>query len=76
MLGEDELSVHLDIENATPAGDQLRRDVVALLDPGRQTGSLRFVVSTRAVRDSDDHSGLQISIIVHSTGGNRGLETI
>jgi hypothetical protein len=76
MLGKDELSVHLDIENATPAGDQLRRDVVALLDPGRQTGSLRFVVSTRAIRDSDDHSGLQISIIVHSTAGNRALETI
>jgi hypothetical protein len=67
MLGEDELSVHLDIENATPAWDQLRSDFVALLDPGRQTGSLRFVVSTRAIRNSDVHSGLQISIMVHST---------
>jgi len=76
MLGEDELSIHLDIENATPAGNQLRSDVVALLDPGRQTGSLRFVVSTRAIGNSDDHSGLQISIMVHSTAGNRALDTI
>ena len=76
MLGEDELSIHFDIENATPSGDQLRRDIVALSDSGRQTGSPRFVVSTRAIRNSDDHSGLQISIVVHSTGGNRALAAI
>ena len=64
---EDELPVELDVENATSAGNELGRDVVVLLDLGCQTGGLRFVVSTRAVGNSDDHSFLPRRIILEST---------
>jgi hypothetical protein len=62
VLREDELSVDLDVENSTAAGDEFGNDVVVLLDPGRQTGGLRLVVSTRAVGNSDLHRGRTPSI--------------
>jgi hypothetical protein len=49
---------------------------VVLLDPGRQTGGLRLVVSTRAVRNSDDHFPLLSSIMVEPKSWNRALEVV
>jgi hypothetical protein len=55
MLREDQLPIYLDVEYASLARDEFGNDVATLLDLGRQTGGLGFVVSTRAVSDSDDH---------------------
>ena len=55
MLREDQLPIYLDVEYASLARDEFGNDVVTLLDLGRQTGGLGFVVSTRAIGDSDDH---------------------
>jgi hypothetical protein len=76
VLREDELSVDLDVEDSTAAGDEFGNDVVVLLDPGRQTGGLRLVVSTRAVRNSDDHYPLLSSIMVEPKSWNRARDTV
>jgi hypothetical protein len=75
LFREDEFSIKFDIENPTAAGNEFGRDVVLLLDLGRQTGGLRFVVSTRAICNSDDHSSLPLSIIVESKSWDRALES-
>ena len=62
MFREDERAVPLHVEDSSGARDEFGRDAVLLLDPGRQTGSLRFVVSTCAVGNSDLHRGLTLSI--------------
>jgi hypothetical protein len=49
VLGEDEVSVHDDIEDSPAALDQLRLDIELFGDSGRQTGGLREVVSGYAV---------------------------
>jgi len=51
VLGEDEFSVHDDIEDSPAALDQLRLGIELFGDPGRQTGGLREVVSGYAVGD-------------------------
>jgi hypothetical protein len=56
VLREDEVAVDLDVEDPTPARDELGFDPVLGLDPARQTGGLGRVVSTRAVGDSDLHA--------------------
>jgi len=48
-LGEDELSVHDDIEDSPAALDELRLDTQLSRDLGRQTGGLWEVVSGYAV---------------------------
>jgi hypothetical protein len=55
VFGVDQLSVHLDVEDAVVALDELGLDTNLLLDLGRQTGGLREVVSTVAVLDRDTH---------------------
>jgi len=55
MLREDHVAVDDDIEHAIVALDQRRVDAELVLDPGRQTGGLRKVVSTTAVLDRDVH---------------------
>jgi hypothetical protein len=76
MLGENELPIHLDVENAPTACDELGRDVVVLLNLGRQTGCPWFVVSTRAIGNSDDHSFLPSCIIVEVRPWDRALEAL
>jgi len=55
-LGEDELAVHLDLEDAARPLDELRLDAELLLDLCRQTGGARIVVSDGAVLDRDGHT--------------------
>jgi len=50
-LGEHQLAVHLDVEDAARPLDELRRDADLLLDLCRQTGGARIVVSDGAVLD-------------------------
>ncbi len=70
MLGEDELPVQLDVEDSTAARDEFGRDVVFFLDLGRQTGGLRLVISTRAIRNSDVHFFLPRWMIVEPTSSH------
>jgi hypothetical protein len=52
----DEIPVHVDLEDAPSAGDQLDLGGGDLrLDEGGQTGRPRLVVSSRAVFDRDVH---------------------
>jgi hypothetical protein len=52
----DEIPVHVDLEDAASAGDQLDLGGGDLrLDEGGQTGRPRLVVSSRAVFDRDVH---------------------
>lgn len=55
MFRKDEFSVDFDIENPAGTRNEFGLDVMVLLDSGRQTGGLWPIVSTRAVRNSDDH---------------------
>lgn len=55
VLRKDQLPVDLDIEDASASGDQLRGFADLTLNLGCQTGGLRFVVSTRAISDSNRH---------------------
>jgi hypothetical protein len=57
-LGEDEIAVNLDIEDAAASSDQPRRCTGDLLQLGRQPGSPRLVVSLTAVFDRDIHFSL------------------
>ena len=59
MLAVDQLAIGDDIEDASSAGDERRLDAESLLDRGRQTGGLRFVVSLHAVGDADFHESLR-----------------
>ena len=58
VLGEDELIVHLDVEDPAVPLLELRVDAVALLQLSRQTGGRGQVVSLGAVGDPDVHGGL------------------
>jgi len=53
LLGEEQVVVHGDLEDATTAADELRGDAELLLDLGRQTGGTGVVASTGAVLDGD-----------------------
>jgi hypothetical protein len=53
LLGEDQVVAVGDLEDATPAADQLRRNAELLLDLCRQTGGPWVVASARAVLDGD-----------------------
>jgi hypothetical protein len=55
MLREEQLAVGHDIEDARVSHDQLGFDVELIANRGRQTGGLRLVVSTPAVRDGQTH---------------------
>jgi len=70
MFGEDQLPIQFDVENSTAARDELGCDVVFFLDLGRQTGGLRLVISTRAIRDSNDHFFLPRWMIVEPTSSH------
>jgi hypothetical protein len=53
LLGEDDLVVHRDLEDASGSLDELSLDAELLLDLFRQTGGARIVVSDGAVLDDD-----------------------
>lgn len=53
LLGEDEVAVELDFENAVLTLDQVGVEVEALLQLGRQTGGTGLVVSNNAVFDAE-----------------------
>jgi len=53
LLGEDQLAVHADLEDAAARLDEVGLDAVLLLDLGRQTGGARLVVSNAAVLDAN-----------------------
>jgi hypothetical protein len=55
VLGEDEATVHVDVEDAVGAADELRLAVETPFQVGRQTGGPRLVVSDPAVTDRDVH---------------------
>jgi hypothetical protein len=55
VLGEDELAVGDDVEDAVIALEELRLDAERLPDVGRQTGGPRQIVSAYAVLDGDVH---------------------
>jgi hypothetical protein len=55
VLGEDDLAVDADVEDAAIAAGQLRVDAQLALDRGRQTGGPWEVVSARAVGDRQLH---------------------
>jgi len=61
QLGEDEIAVNLDIEDAAASSDQPRRCTGDLLQLGRQPGSPRLVVSLTAVFDRDIHGSSQVT---------------
>jgi hypothetical protein len=58
LLGEDQLVVERDLEDAATGGDQLALDTEFGLQLGRQTGGARLVVSLLAVFDLDAHRAL------------------
>jgi hypothetical protein len=53
LLGEEQVIVHGDLEDATTAADELGGDAELLLDLSRQTGGAGIVASTGAVLDGD-----------------------
>ena len=55
LLAPDLLAVHVNIEDAAGAFDELGLDAVGLLDRSRQTGGLGQIVSLRAILDGDGH---------------------
>jgi len=55
-LGEHQLAVHLDVEDAARPFDELGLDAGLLLDLCRQTGGARIVVSDGAVLNGDGHT--------------------
>ena len=58
-LAVDAMTVELDIEDATSAGNQRRVEAEFLLDRGRQTGGLWFVVSLHAEGDAKFHESFR-----------------
>ena len=56
LLGEDQLAVAGDLENASLPFDQPGFDTELLLDLGRQTGGPGEIVSDAAVFDLDSHA--------------------
>jgi hypothetical protein len=56
MLGEEQISIHHDIEHAPVASNQSGFDAELSLDLGRQTGGPRVVVSNSAVCNRDVHA--------------------
>jgi len=62
LLAVDAATIDHDVEDAASAGDQRRVDIELLLDRGRQTGGLRFVVSLHAVGDADFHDALSFGV--------------
>jgi hypothetical protein len=59
VLGKDERAVHLDVEDAAAAADQLGRDAEFTLEIGCQPGSPRLVVSSAAEFDGNAHGALR-----------------
>ena len=55
LLGEDQLVIDEDVEDASSALDELGVLACLLLDGGRQTGGPRKIISGRAIRDRDLH---------------------
>ena len=58
VLGVNQVAVDPNVENASPALDQLTNQIEFLLDRIRQTGGLREVVSLHAVFNRDLHRSL------------------
>jgi len=55
MFGIDHLAVHLDVEDATTAGDESGIGGECLCELGSQTGRPWFVVSLGAISNADFH---------------------
>jgi hypothetical protein len=55
VLAVNELAIGLYVEDSAATLDELDLGVMVLLDRGRQTGGLRFVVSFATVLDADFH---------------------
>lgn len=55
VLGVNEVAVHLDVEDAAPAADQLGVDAERFFQTGSQTDRFRLVVSDAAIGDGDFH---------------------
>jgi hypothetical protein len=67
LLGEDEVAVHLDVEDAAPALEQVRPDAEPLFQLVRQTGGTGLVISSYAVLDGDTFGHRHVSLVqVHA----------
>ena len=71
VLGEDQLSIDDDVEDASRSLQELRLDSEFILDLGRQTGGAGQVVSPYAVADLDLHGGSPVSRLHGSRAGWR-----
>jgi hypothetical protein len=61
LLGEDDLPVHLDLEDPTRRWDEAHFRVrEGLLQLGRQTGGQRLVVSDDAILDRHPHRYISV----------------
>jgi hypothetical protein len=72
VLGEDELAVAGNVEDAVRAFRQLSLDPQGLLDPGSQTDRPRQVVSGNAVGDDDLHAGIMPRSARRAQSGRAG----
>jgi hypothetical protein len=73
VLGEDEIAVNLDIEDAAAASYQPRRGTGDLLQLGRQPGSPRLVVSLTAIFDRDIHLSSPVTDSPHENTVNSAV---
>lgn len=62
VLAVDQLPVGDDLEDAASTGNQCRLDTESLLNRGRQTGGLWFVVSRHAVGDANVHERFRLKV--------------
>ena len=62
-LAVDAVTIDLDIEDAASARNQRHVEAEFLLDRGRQTGGLWFVVSLHAEGDPDLHDGFRWKMV-------------
>jgi hypothetical protein len=72
VLRKHQVSIHQDVEDAVVTLDQLGLDSEFLREPGPQTGGLRKVVSTHAVRDRDMH---RMNLLLQSNGPGAQLRS-
>jgi hypothetical protein len=77
LLGKEHAPIGFDVEDATPARDQLDFVIRAGFDVGRQTGGLGSIVSNPAVRDRDLHIRSSAAVKMPGSAGasSRSLRT-
>ena len=72
MLREDDVAIDGDVEHASVAGNDLGLEAELPRNHGRQTGSLRAVVSTDAIGNGDSHD----TDTMINPGGASGLPSV